>query len=369
MARTDKDVGAKAQALRFCVSAGFIPYLEVDVLSGVELSASPKRLTDIDVLGVGLRSDGTVGRTLFDCKSVGGPAFARALWLSGLLTFTGGDEGFMLMGKPVERAHRLAARKLKVRIFGADAFDGYASAASAEYKILKSYAGDIENWHRVRETALKNPAILEIFDGINYEVPLCADAPKAFRRLIASCRKNKGELNPAKPLHMATFAEIVLAVSILVAVMIGDLRNIIELADNEKEFSTALRYYVWGGHENIELLKRMHDLIAANGSPLEQESSLIAWPLFVQLVRGMLESPTQVRNACFPLRDISLRYLADTNEAADLRVGRLFLAPRARQFAKRVSSYVAAVLKLPNEFAERLGQDIDDLVMKAEAKL
>lgn len=54
MARTDKDVGAKAQALRFCVSAGFIPYLEVDVLSGVELSASPKRLTDIDVLGVGL---------------------------------------------------------------------------------------------------------------------------------------------------------------------------------------------------------------------------------------------------------------------------------------------------------------------------
>ncbi|WP_147426029.1 hypothetical protein [Teichococcus wenyumeiae] len=366
MARTDKDVGAKSQALRFCVSSGLIPFLEVDVSSGVELSPSPKRLTDIDVLGLALRSDGTISRVLFDCKSTGGPPFARALWLSGLMAFTGGQEGFMLMGRPAERAHRLAARKLNVRIFGTDTFDSYATASSAEYKILRSYAGDIENWHRVYEGALKNPAILSIYKSVNAEIPLCSDAPKAFRRLVAQCREFKGELNPVKPLHMAAFTEIVLSISLLMNMMSADLRNIVDLEEAERDFAATLRYYLWGGHENITTLKKIHDLISATGDEVEQESALVAWPNFVQLTRVLLDSPTQIRHACFTLRELSLRYLADADKAADIRLGRQLLAPRARQFAKRIGAYTAAALKLPHDFTQELDKQIDSLVTMAE---
>jgi len=66
------------------------------------------------------------------------------------------------------------------------------------------------------------------------------------------------------------------------------------------------------------------------------------------------------------LREISLRSLADREDLADLREGRLFLHPRARQFAKRVAAYTAMVMKLPVEFADVLGQSIDQVVEAAE---
>jgi len=162
MARSDKDNPAKEQALKFCVSSGIVPFLEVDVYTAVELTSAPKKITDIDVLGVGLREDGTLSRTIYDCKSTGGPPIARALWLSGLMRYTGAKDGVILMGKPVEKAHRLAARHLDVNIFGSGGFDNYAAATSSEYKLLNSYAANIENWHRFIDGAVKQNSIGEV---------------------------------------------------------------------------------------------------------------------------------------------------------------------------------------------------------------
>lgn len=362
MARTDQDNTAKQSALKYCVSSGFIPFLEVDVHTGFEFSTSPKLITDIDVLGVHIRDDGTHSRTIFDCKSTGGPAFARALWLSGLMTFVGVDEGMILMGKPAERAHKLAARKLNVRLFGSNSFERYALASDPEFGALKSYPGALENWLRLFDAFPKNPAVGGIYKIVQQEVPLTQDPARSFRRLISRVLEFKGELNPAKPLHMATFVELVTSVSMLLGMITGQLRNLVDLSDGEKEYSSVLRYYLWGGHDGVTTLRRMYELMGAANRESEAETSLVAWPQFVQVTRTLLEAPTLIRNSTIALRELSLRYMADLDYAADQRVGRLFSTPRARQFAKRIGSYTAAVAKLPPEFSERLDKQIDELV-------
>lgn len=365
MARSDKDNSAKEAAIKFCISAGQIPFLEVDVQTGVEFSSSPKLLTDIDVLGLHVREDGTCSRTIFDCKSTGGPAFARALWLSGLMQFVGAAEGMILMGKPAERAHRLAARKLNVRLFGSGSFENYAVASSSEYSLLRSHAGLLENWLRVSDAVAKQNGLSEIYKAIQQEVPLTRDPPKSFRRLISRLLEYKGELNPEKPLHMAAFTECTLAMSILFGLMISELRNLVDLSEGEKEFASVLRYYMWGGHEGVTTLRKMYELISARDKDKEPETSLVAWPQLMQLTRGLLEAPTHIRNSSLSLRELSLRYLADADEQADRRAGKLFSSPRARQFAKRIGSYTALVLKLPPEFSERLDRQIDELIAVA----
>ncbi|WP_141395817.1 hypothetical protein [Sphingomonas spermidinifaciens] len=332
------------------------------MFTGVDLTATPKKITDLDVLGISLREDGTVGKSIFDCKSAGGPAFARALWLSGLMRYVGAREGIIIMGKPAEPAHRLAARKLDVTIFGSGAFDSYAAATNPEYRVLQSYAGNLENWHRINDAALKQPAVAEILLAIQQEVPLCTDPARAFRRFISRLLQHKGELNPAKPLHMAAFVECVVGFSYLFLLMVQDLRLVIDLAIGEKEFSTFLRYYLWGGPEGVANLRRMYELLAAHEGTSEQGISLVLWPQLIQLVRGLLEAPTQVHNCVIALRELSLRQMANIDSASDLRAGKLFLTPRARQFAKRIGFYAAGVMKLPSEFAERMDQQIDGLV-------
>lgn len=365
MARGDKDNSAKEAALKFCVSSGLIPFLEVDVQTGMEFSPTPKVLTDIDVLGVHIRDDGTHSRTIFDCKSTGGPAFARALWLSGLVSFVRADEGMILMGKPAERAHKLAARKLNVRLFGSNSFERYAAASDPEFAALRSYAGNLENWLRQFEAASKQPAIANIYRAIQQEAPLTQDPPRSLRRLISRALEFKGELNPEKPLHMAAFVELTVSISMLMGLMISELRNLIDLDDGERDFTSVLRYYLWGGYEGVATLKRMYELMGSTARESEAETALVAWPQLVQLTRGLLEAPTQIRNSTIALRELSLRYLADVDPAADQRAGKLFLAPRSRQFAKRFASYTAAVTKLSPEFPDRVSRQIDELVTAA----
>lgn len=361
MARSDKDNAAKEAALKFCTSAGLVPFLEVEVLTGMEFSPTPKLLTDIDVLGTMLLEDGSYTRTIFDCKSTGGPAFARAMWLSGLMSFVSANHGMILMGKPAERAHRLAARQLNVQLFGSNSFDSYAIASNPEFAVLHSYSGNLENWHRVADASKAQPAISSIYAALKQEVPLTREAPKSFRRLISRILEHKGELNPAKPLHMAAFTEVTMCFSLLLNMMVGDLRNLVDLTDGEKDFTSVLRYYLWGGHEGVTTLIKMYNLMGGADKDGEAEKSLVSWPQFVQLVRGLLEAPTQIRHSTLALRELSLRYLADKDAAADKRAGKLFASPRARQFSKRFGSYTASILKVSPEFSERLDLEIDQL--------
>lgn len=81
MAALDKDTAQKEKAIRYCISNGVLPYLEVIVNNVREITDVRTVLTDLDVLGLEISRRGSVRRTLFDCKTVGKmSAINRAFW-------------------------------------------------------------------------------------------------------------------------------------------------------------------------------------------------------------------------------------------------------------------------------------------------
>ena len=366
MARSDRDIDHKADALRFCVVSGAIPYLEVQIASAVDLTSDEKVLTDIDVLGLRLGPDGSTHRLLFDCKSSKIPPMSRAFWLAGLMAYVRGDEGFVILGRSAEKAHRLSAQAINVRLFDKEGFGVYAAATDPEFPLVSSYGADTEAWHRLAEGINTAGSMYQgLWRQLSSEVPLAREAPKRFRRILSVVREHRGELDPVKPLHMALFTEAVLASSVLLATMVGELRNLIELTEEQDGFTSTLRYYLWGGRDGYATLQRINEL-SGRAEISEFETSIVAWPQFVQLTRSLLEAPPSVRNCCMPLRELALRFVADAAEESDIRVGKLFARPRARQFTHRIAAYLATAAKLPNDFPKRLGEEVDRLVGVAE---
>jgi hypothetical protein len=62
-----------------------VPFLEVVVRSGADLSDSVEILTDLDVLGIEAIGDGGLRRTIFDCKTTNKMSpINRAFWAAGV---------------------------------------------------------------------------------------------------------------------------------------------------------------------------------------------------------------------------------------------------------------------------------------------
>lgn len=364
MAREDKDAGLKSDALRFLVATGSVPWLEVPVSSAVDLSTQEKLLTDIDVLGLRFHADGTIRRTLVDCKTRKMPPMERAFWLAGLMRYLQVDEGIAILARRAEKAHRLSAKVVGVRLFERQSFLDYATAAAPSFSRLSSYACDSEAWHRMRERTPQINSVQQLLRRSSAEVPLSNDVAKRLRRLVAALREARGELDPAKDNHMSVFTEAVLAASVLFAPLVGELRNLYDLSENREELESVLRFYIWGGPEGVTMFQRMAD--GDRRTVKDAETAVLAWPQLVELVRGLLDEPTAVRNCCMPLRELALRYVADKVPESDLRLGKLLLQPRARQFTRRIATYLATVGKLPNDFPKRLDLDVDGLAEPVE---
>jgi hypothetical protein len=373
MARGDFDTEHKADALRYCVVLGAVPYLDVDVASAIDLTSDEKKLTDIDVLGVQLQEDGSTRRLLSDCKgekplskgSGGVSPISRSFWLAGLMTYVHAHEGFVILRRRAEKAHRLSAQTLNVRLFDKPSFSAYAAATNPEFHLVSSYAANTDAWYRLMEgVTASGDRHRGLWRQLSSEVPLARDSPRRFRRILAVVREHRGELDPSKPLHMALFTEAVLAASLLLSTMISQLRNIVELSDDHSEFSSVLRYYLWGGRDGYTMLQRMNELSGRAAELADFENKVVAWPHLVP--RGLLEAPTSVRACCMPLRELSLRFVADIMPAADARLGGLFAHPRARQFANRVAAYLTEATRLPQDFPKRLSDEIDGLVNVAD---
>lgn len=337
MARGDFDTEHKTDALRYCVVLGAVPYLDVDVASAIDLTSDEKVLTDIDVLGLQLNEDGSTRRLLFDCKGEkpsskgSGPSpISRSFWLAGLMAYVHADEGFVILRRRAEKAHRLSAQTLNVRLFDKPSFNTYAAATNPEYHLLSSYATNTEAWYRLVEGVnASGDRHRGLWRQLSSEVPLARDGPKWFRRVLAAVREYRGELDPSKPLHMALFTEAVLATSVLLATMISQLRNIVELSDDHSEFTSVLRYYLWGGRDGYTMLQRMNELSGRAAELANFENKVVAWPHLVQLTRGLLEAPTSVRACCMPLRELSCVSLQTScpRPTRGLEVFSLILAP------------------------------------------
>src|SRR5688572_4104649 len=84
MGKYDKDRFQKELAIRFCQARSTVPFVEVVVRSSADLSHSVEVLTNLDVVGLEVTSDGAIKRTIFDCKTANKMSpINRAFWAAG----------------------------------------------------------------------------------------------------------------------------------------------------------------------------------------------------------------------------------------------------------------------------------------------
>jgi len=365
MSKGDKDNPQKAQALRFCVASGLLPYLEVKVGSAVDVTATERLITDLDVLGLQLEQSGALQRTIFDCKSNGPSPINRAFWLAGLMRYVDASQGVVILGKPAEKAHRLTARTLNVHVFDTQTFGDYAAATDPSFAIVSTYSSELSAWHDLRaQVETSHASIRAVYAYLTSEIPLTRDPARRLRRLLSLVREHRGEFDPSRPLHIAVVAEIALAVALLMVPIMGNLRHIVDLSDGAEEFGEVLRYYIWGGREGVATVQRMQELRGEGISLGDFETGLLAWPQLMQLTRLLLEAPTSVRDTCAPLRELVFRQTEAVDNKKDDHLTALLAGRRTRQFANRIINYTVLATKLPREFADKLSSDLDHLAQR-----
>ncbi|HZG20812.1 MAG TPA: hypothetical protein VE092_12400 [Herbaspirillum sp.] len=354
MAATDKDLPQKRKAIRFCVALGIVPYYEVNVTNVKDLTDKPELLTDVDVLGVDLKSGRTV-KTIFDCKTSKSSPINRAFWAAGLLQYINAQNAYVILKRSAPESHKISAKTLSVHLFDEALFDTHAAALAPSYIDEDDYLFDMERWHMLYSYFKLNSAFEKLSDFLRHTLPLELDAAKGVRGILGTLRSVKGELDPAKDSHLAIYCHALFSFSLAMSILVKDVFDVFDPKQSKDLFQTFLRDYIWGGRESYQLRKKLQAVMAAQNESVSSEFELHAWAEFIELTRALLDSPESVYFCCTPLLSCALRTASGKNEKLDLKLKTQFSKNnRQRQFAFRLSSYLTLACGLPKEFDEHL---------------
>ena len=349
MGRYDKDRFQKELAIRYCLARGSIPFLEVLVRTASELSDRIEVLTDLDVLGVSSSLDGVISRTIFDCKTQRMSPINRAFWASGVKTYVGADEAFVLMKAKAVQTHRLSALQVGVDLHDESTFTDLARTFDPAFSSDLFYQSSIDRWNALFELYEKNAWSEQIFDVCHNISPISTTPASTFRKVIADLRTAKGHFDPNKPAHRAIFFDILAALFVLWAPIGRDVRRFFEPTMSRNDFESYLRFYMWGGRESYQVRQQLLERIRSdNASSIE----LPAWNKLVSFAGIIVAAPQDILPCAHICREIAVRSATETllDKEAHLK-GRL-RAPRGLQFIFSLSEYVVAATGLPSEMMQ-----------------
>jgi len=356
MATLDKDTVQKEKAIRYCISNGILPYLEVAVDNIREITDIKTVITDLDVLGIEISRRGVARKTLFDCKTVGKmSAINRAFWAAGVMAYTGCNESYVILTKKASEAHRVSARQLNVHLFQEQEFDSYAQSANINYLDLLSYSSKISNWHNFYNIFQKYKALKSLGEYLNIKLPLEKDSAKSLRELIGIVRANKGELDPAKPEHMAVYSSIILSFILVMVPISSQIADIYNQDMPQRNYEKILRYYIWGGRESYIQRRDLKNAIQEASGSKKGELELPGWNDFIQVSRTFLDAPSELKETLIPCREISLRCISTLSNETDSQLKfKIQNSNRVNQFVIAASVYLYKATGVPKDFHENL---------------
>ncbi|MCO6060380.1 hypothetical protein NG726_27475 [Pseudomonas sp. MOB-449] len=363
MAVLDKDTHQKEKAIRYCISNGLLPFLEVIVNNVREITDVRTVITDLDVLGLEVSRRGEVRRTLFDCKTVNKmSAINRAFWAAGVMSYTASEESYVILSKKASEAHRVSAKSLKVHLFQESDFDSYAESSSINYLDTMRYSAHISSWHDYYALFDKSDALKAIGEYINARIPLEKDYAKSLRELLGIIRLYKGELNPAKNEHMAVYCSIVLSFLLVMIPISSQLADVNDASLSRDEYEMILRYYIWGGRESYIQRREMKYSVQDAAGLKRAELELPGWDRFVDVSRGLLDAPAEIKSVLIPCRELSLRYVSTIERAKDLQLkAGIRSSNRVLQFLLAASDYLCAATGLPKDFHISMKEALVDI--------
>lgn len=365
MAQFDRDLQQKEMAIRFCLVNKIIPFLEVNVQNFRELSDISTIITDIDTLGVRIDSSGYIRKVIFDCKTLRNTSpINRAFWASGLMSFTGCNEAFIILRKKAPEAHRLSAKQIGIHLFDEKQFSNYSESNSLDFRLDYCYSTNIHNWVQLKHLCKGNIYLEQFFSFLSNDVPIERDSVKSFRKMLIAFRKIQGELDPAKPKHRAIYYYGLSVFSYVMSQIIYEFRNIVDFDENAVTFEKVLKYYIWSGKDSYELRNKLQHL-NSNKKFDDTELELQNWNGFIQLCRNLMDSPSNIPKCINILRELSFKQIVDRIPNKDKYLKeQLEHNNRIRQFSSFMSSYIVLATNLPKDLNDHLDKEFSTILLE-----
>ncbi|MEJ5024973.1 hypothetical protein [Brucella anthropi] len=355
MAKLDKDRFQKELAIQYCLARGIAPFVEVVIPSASDLTDSVEVLTDIDVLGISFNNDGTISRTIFDCKTSNKLSpISRAFWAAGLKQYTHASEAFVILKNPAARNHRLSALRLAVDLHDESSFIQLGRTFDPNFQNDICYQSRIDRWQKLEDCYAQNPWCKQLLEILRTTATISTEPWSAFRRIIAELRAIKGNFDPDKASHIAIFYDVMVSVFVLWSVLARDIRRFYEPTMNKEVFEKTLRYYLWGGKESYQIRQQMADK-ASDGRTVE----LPAWSKLVQFSALVLDSPQSLTQCIYVCKELSLRNSNYPSPQHDAEIRKyIHNNNRVRQFTMKLSEYLTEACTLPREVSQKVEYEL-----------
>lgn len=352
-----KDRDQKKKALQYCVSKRWFPQLEVDVQPVRALARRSALMTDIDVLAAMPDDFGGFRQVVIDCKTLSRESpVNRSLWLRGVLERMGADFGICVLSKrSIEVDHKLMASRLGVVLLAEDEFDIFARATSEQYDAATGHTGSIVAWERFVAMKDKYPALTRAVEFGRSGYWMHGEAGEVCRKTIASLQEVRGELDPAKPEHLALVADFTALFARTLALLSSYLFRAYLHPKTQHDLEEAAKVLLYGGRDAYEHRNQLYRLLKektiAEGAI--GDLALPEWSRFVQLVRQLLDAPPAVACAPLILRELAF---AQVLGSADLEFARTLCTESAQagRFCVLILSYFVKAARLPTEFSSQL---------------
>jgi len=353
MGKYDKDRYYKELAIRYCLVRGAVPFLEVVVPSVADLSDSVEVLTDIDVLGVVTVGDGSLRRTIFDCKTTNKMSSVnRAFWAGGLKDYTGCDDAFVILKTKAVHNHRISALSIDVDLHTEESFKDLGKTIDPAFPADSCYQASVDRWNVVYDCYAANGWSEQLFNLVRNAVPLTNSPWSLFRRIIAALRDVRGHFDPEKVPHIAIFLDVLASTFVLWAALGRDIRRFYEPTMDKAAFEKVLRYYLWGGKELYQIRQQMRERTGVgNGGSVE----LPAWDALLSFTGLIVAAPQGLLECAHVCREMSIRTATGPNADHDKTIAERFkTSSRLRQFSAALGDYLVAGGNLPKDMGRKI---------------
>jgi hypothetical protein len=284
------------------------PEVEIYVPGGT--GEADRMITDIDVLSFRPSKELSFERLLGDCKTLKAVSpVNRALWMSGLMSFVNARSGTVLLKvEHIEQDHRIAAARVGVSLFSQHDFLTYDKAIN--YPMGSEHSA--VSAQDVRDLAGANKKYDGLSDLLQY---LARDAwqepaPRLLiRHTLGALSDASGELDPAKPEHLALVADVAAVFSIGLAECAGRIFHQFLQPSQKTLLADVLLRFLWGGREGVQFYRAVKQQVAPGNDAHGEEATgleLPEWGGFIQLVRNMLEQPPAAFEVPWLLRHFAI---------------------------------------------------------------
>ncbi len=339
--------------------------MEVDVHPPHAVGKRAVLMTDLDLLASIPDDFSGFRQVVIDCKTLSRESpVNRSLWLRGLLDRMNADYGVCILKKSsIEADHKLVATRLGVVLLAEDEFDIYASAMSPLYSSTTAHTANIDAWEHFFAIKDKYPALGSAIQFGRSSYWMQNEAGETCRKTVASLYEIRAELDPDKPEHLALVADIAALFGRTTALLAAYLFRAYLHPRNQHELEEAVKVLLYGGRDAYEYRNQLYRLLKekAGTEAGSEDLALPEWGRFVQLLRQLLDAPTEASRAPLILREIGFARLLGSDNFSFAKT-LCKESPQAGRFAVLILSYLQKAAKLPADFSTHLEKTLLSLL-------